>query len=109
LRHRKPENWIAAVDRDGDGIAAETALSRAGQASEALLMGLRLTEGVNLADIGERFGFGAADLIDAGKLALHLRLGLVRQEGPRLRVTAAGMPLLDALLADLVSDALVTA
>ena len=109
LRHKKPENWLAAVARSGHGIAEETGLAPATQASEALLMGLRLSEGVDLADIGARFGFAPAELIDARKLPLHLRLGLVRQEGSRLIVTPAGMPLLDALLADLVSEALVSA
>jgi oxygen-independent coproporphyrinogen-3 oxidase len=109
LRHKKPGDTVAAVARSGHGIAEETGLAPATQASEALLMGLRLSEGVDLADIGARFGFAPAELIDARKLPLHLRLGLVRQEGSRLIVTPAGMPLLDALLADLVSEALVSA
>ncbi|MDP3675240.1 MAG: radical SAM family heme chaperone HemW [Novosphingobium sp.] len=107
LRHKKPENWIEAVARKGNGLHSETALQPAEQAAEALLMGLRLAEGVNLGEIGVRFGFTAAALIDPAKAALYDRLGLVEREGDRLTVTPAGMPLLDALLAELVAPALV--
>ena len=109
LRHKKPENYLAAVARQGHGLQDERALSKSEQASEALLMGLRLAEGVDLAALGSRFGFAPDHLIDADKLALHQRLGLARREGDRVVVTPAGMPLLDALLADLVPGDLVAA
>ena len=108
-RHKKPENYLAAVARQGHGLQDERALSKSEQASEALLMGLRLAEGVDLAALGNRFDFAPEHLIDADKLALHQRLGLARREGDRVIVTPAGMPLLDALLADLVPADLVAA
>ena len=109
LRHKKPENYLAAVARQGHGLQDERALGKSEQASEALLMGLRLAEGVDLAALGSRFGFALDHLIDADKLALHQRLGLAQREGDRVIVTPAGMPLLDALLADLVPADLVAA
>jgi oxygen-independent coproporphyrinogen-3 oxidase len=109
VRHKKPENWLAAVEHGGSGLAEQTPLSRATQAVEALLMGLRLTEGVDLADLGARFGFSSATLLDPRKLALHERLGLVRRERDRVVVTEAGMPLLDAMLGELVAPELVAA
>jgi len=109
LRHKKPENYLAAVARQGHGLQDERALEKSEQASEALLMGLRLSEGVDLTALGSRFGFAPEHLIDAEKLALHQRLGLTRREGDRVVVTPAGMPLLDALLADLVPADLVAA
>ena len=109
LRHKKPENYLAAVAKQGNGLQDERALGQSEQASEALLMGLRLAEGVDLASLGGRFGFVPERLIDADKLALHQRLGLARREGDRIVVAPAGMPLLDALLADLVPADLVAA
>ena len=109
LRHRKPENYLAAVARQGHGLQEARALGQSEQASEALLMGLRLAEGVELAALGSRFGYEPEQLVDADKLALHERLGLARREGDRIVVTPAGMPLLDALLADLVPADLVSA
>ena len=57
---RSPENWLAAIERQGDGIAETRALPLREQASEALLMGLRLAEGVDLAAKAARFGVSAS-------------------------------------------------
>ena len=109
LRHKKPENWLAAVAGRGNGLKEERPLGAREQASAALLMGLRLDEGVDLAALSARFAIPASELIDRKKLALHESLGLARSDGSRIGVTPQGMPLLDALLGDLVPEALVAA
>jgi len=91
VRHRKPENWLAAVARNGHGAQSEEALPEAARASEALLMGLRLREGVDLARIGREW-------VDAEAVARLAGQGLMAVDGDRLRVTGAGMLLLDAIL-----------
>ena len=108
-RHRKPENWLAAVERNGHGLQEERVLGRNEQASEALLMGLRLREGVDLTDLSARLGVDRSALLDKDK-ALHLQsLGLLEVADTRVTVTEAGMPLLDALLGELVPAGLVEA
>jgi oxygen-independent coproporphyrinogen-3 oxidase len=72
-------------------------------------MGLRLAEGVDLARLSQRFGIPPGELIDPAKLALYERLGLAWRVGKRIGVTPQGMPLLDALLGELVPAALVAA
>ena len=107
VRHKKPENYLTALANQGHGIAEARALDSREQASEALLMGLRLREGVDLGIIGSRFDVMPTALVDAGKLALYRDLGLVWYDGERLGVTPQGMPLLDALLGELVQADLV--
>jgi oxygen-independent coproporphyrinogen-3 oxidase len=109
VRHKKPENWLAAVSERCHGIAKERNLGTQEQASEALLMGLRLAEGVDLAVLSRRFGIPLPELVDRERVAFYASLGLVRQDGSRLVVSDAGMPLLDALLGELVPGALVAA
>ena len=109
VRHKKPENWLAAVSERGHGIAEERKLGTQEQASEALLMGLRLAEGVDLAALSRRFGIPLPELVDRERVAFYASLGLVRQDGSRLVVSEAGMALLDALLGELVPGALVAA
>ena len=99
-RRRKPENWLAAIDRNGHGIESEEALGPRTRGVEALLMGLRLTEGLDLHRI--RALAGGAELIDARALAMLKGQGLVAMNGTRLRVTETGAPLLDAILRELV-------
>ncbi len=108
-RHKKPENWLAAVAEHGHGVAEQYVLGPSALASEALLMGLRLNEGIDLAALAHRFELRTGEMIDQRRLALHQSLGLVWQEGSRIGITEAGMPLLDALLGELVSDTLVAA
>ncbi|MDE8651937.1 radical SAM family heme chaperone HemW [Novosphingobium album (ex Liu et al. 2023)] len=107
-RHRKPENWLEAIAALGNGIAEARPLGRAEQASEAMLMGLRLGEGVDLAAMAARFGLAEAELCDPAKRDFYRRQGLVWRQGERIGVTEAGMPLLDALLGELVPAALVS-
>lgn len=109
LRHRKPENWLDAVERKGDGTREVRGLKVEEQATEALLMGLRLAEGVDLQLLSQRFNFTPDQLIDRNKLTLYKSLDLVWEQGPVVGVTDAGMPVLDALLGELVDNALVMA
>jgi coproporphyrinogen III oxidase-like Fe-S oxidoreductase len=109
VRHKKPENFLAAVARQGDGIAEARALAVPDQAAEALLMGLRLTEGVDLAALSARFGLPPGGLVDQRAVARLVGLGLVWADGTRIGVAPPGRGVLDALLAELVADTLVSA
>jgi len=102
VRHKKPENWIGAVARNGHGLQVEEPLAPHTRATEALVMGLRLTEGVDLARIAALAG-GTAPIDDAAVARLEAQ-GLVAREPDRLRVTAAGALLLDAILVEVVRD-----
>ncbi|QZP07117.1 radical SAM family heme chaperone HemW [Caenibius sp. WL] len=109
VRHRKPENWLEAIAANGHGIAEQRTLPLPEQASEALLMGLRLREGIEPAVLATRFGLAPEALIDQARFAFYADQGLCWREGARIGVTEAGMPLLDALLAELVPAELVSA
>jgi len=108
LRHKKPENWLDQVASAGHGIKETRSLDLAEQASEGLLMGLRLAEGINAAQFGERFGFRTADMIDAQRFKLMQDLGLAWAEKGRIGLTARGMPVLDGLLGEIVKTELVS-
>lgn len=108
VRHRKPENFLSAMKAQGHGIGEARRLDRGEQASEALLMGLRLAEGIDLAALARRFDGTPSALVDETKLALYRDLGLVWMDRERIGVTPRGMPLLDALLGEVVRTDLVT-
>jgi len=99
-RHRKPENWMAALAAQGHGIEEELPLPADERMTEALMMGLRLAEGVHLRALGERLGVEA--VVDRKAAARMQAQGLVRLEGERLTVTPEGMLLLDGILAALL-------
>ncbi len=109
VRHKKPENFLKAVAKQGNGIAEARMLAIPDQAAEALLMGLRLTEGLDLASLSARFALPRAGLIEEAALARLVGLGLMWTEDTRIGVAPAGRGVLDALLGEVVADALVVA
>jgi oxygen-independent coproporphyrinogen-3 oxidase len=101
-RHRKPENFLSAVKRNGHGAQSEDALTPAEKAREALLMGLRLETGINLTHIAHKTGQSEDQLVDTAAIAQLTQHGLVRQDGANLRILPDGMLLLDRILAEIV-------
>ncbi|MBC7985838.1 MAG: coproporphyrinogen III oxidase [Sphingomonadaceae bacterium] len=102
-RRRKPENWIAAVAREGHGIEAEEPLDVEARAIEALLMGLRLGEGVQAEHFEARTGIALSDALDHPAVERCAALGLITADDPGVRCTEAGFAVLDALLAEIVA------
>jgi oxygen-independent coproporphyrinogen-3 oxidase len=100
VRHRKPENFLSAVARNGHGMVEEEALSAEESAAEALVMGLRLAEGLDPDALANRFGRPLIDEAATGRLA---QLGLVERRPGLLRVEPAGRLLLDRILAEVAA------
>jgi oxygen-independent coproporphyrinogen-3 oxidase len=97
-RHRAPEEWAGRVERDGHGTATTETLSPAERAREALLMGLRLAEGVDPARLEARSGLALADALEPGMLEACLDAGYLEWRAGRLAATAEGRLRLDAML-----------
>jgi oxygen-independent coproporphyrinogen-3 oxidase len=101
-RHRAPEEWLARVARDGHAVVEEEALTPRDRAREALLMGLRLAEGIDRARIEARSGLRFAEAVDLRVLEALIGEGLLERRGARVAATAAGLLRLDALLPALI-------
>ena len=98
-RHRAPEEWLARVERDGHAVTEEEALSPRDRAREALLMGLRLAEGVDPARLAARSGLTLAESVDPAMLAACLDEGYLEWGAAgRLVATEEGRMRLDAML-----------
>lgn len=102
-RHRKPENFMSAVARNAHGLQVEEPLDPATQAMEALLMGLRLREGVDMSALSDRFSIDSGDLIDWTAVDKLETLGFVHRADRHVSVTSKGFPLLDAILPQIVA------
>lgn len=102
-RHKKPENFLSGIERNAHGIVSEDALDAPSRATEALLMGLRLAEGVDLTRLSKRTQVAADALLDLHAVDKIARLGLIQRVGDHVTVTPQGMPLLDAILPQIVN------
>jgi oxygen-independent coproporphyrinogen-3 oxidase len=97
---KRPEAWLMRVESLGHGLVTDEALTPEQTADEFLLMGLRLAEGVDPARYTRL----------AGRPINPRRIAVLRDEGAvettasgMLRVTLAGFPVLDAVVADLAA------
>lgn len=97
-RHRAPEIWADRVDRHGHGSTSETPVSPRDRGREALLMGLRLTAGLDEAEFLAATGVSLQDATDPAILAGCLEAGYLLHAGGRLIATPAGRQRLDAML-----------
>jgi putative oxygen-independent coproporphyrinogen III oxidase len=92
-----PERWLAAVEAAGQALLEDTLLTPAEAADEALLMGLRLSEGLDLADLHRLAGVRPR----AEAVARLARHGLIECKGARIRVMPAARLILNAIVVEL--------
>jgi oxygen-independent coproporphyrinogen-3 oxidase len=97
---RRPESWLMRVEASGHGVIEDETLLTSEQADEFLLMGLRLAEGID----PKRFTALSGHPLDAARIAALGAEGFVEATSDgHLRVTRAGFPILDAVVADLAA------
>jgi oxygen-independent coproporphyrinogen-3 oxidase len=101
-RHRAPEAWAERVERDGHGIVEEVGLEPQQRAQEMLLMGLRLSEGIDPGRFQARTGMPLAAALDESVLRQAIDERYLEWRNGRLCTLPAGRLRLDALLAAMV-------
>ena len=101
VRHRKPENFLSALARNGNGIAEEAMLTPTEAADEALVMGLRLREGIDGAAIADRFGLRS--ILDWPRVDRLVASGHLTRNGAHVALTPPGRLLLDSILGEIAA------
>ena len=97
---KRPEAWLMRVEANGHGVITDDVLNREERADEFLLMGLRLAEGID----PKRYAALSGRALDERRIALLREEGVITTDAEgRLRVTQAGFPVLDAVVADLAA------
>ena len=88
------------VEATGHGVVTDDLLNSEERADEFLLMGLRLTEGID----PKRYAALSGRALDPDRIAVLREEGAIAVDPDgRLRVTQAGFPVLDAVVADLAA------
>jgi putative oxygen-independent coproporphyrinogen III oxidase len=96
---KSPEGWLAEVEARGHGLASDDVLSAEEAAEEYLLMGLRLSEGIDLNRLAaiDRRG------LDQDRVSALARQGLLVRDGNRLAATPKGRLVLNRLILELAA------
>jgi oxygen-independent coproporphyrinogen-3 oxidase len=95
---KSPEAWLAQVETNGHGIETDEALTREQAADEYLLMGLRLSEGIDLAGLAAIGG----SLAETRLAALEAD-GLLTRHSDRVAATPKGRLVLERLILELAA------
>ncbi|PHS39687.1 MAG: coproporphyrinogen III oxidase [Robiginitomaculum sp.] len=96
----KPKDYIDSVKSQGHGLAERETLSSQAWAEEYVLMGLRITGGINLSRYREISGQKLAP----ETIAEFEKLGLLQTSEDRLSATPKGRMVLDSLCNQLLQD-----
>ncbi len=101
-QHRAPEAWLEAVERHGHATRARDPVPAETRLEELLMMGLRLTEGVDRAAFRRETGREPEQVLDSERLAMLIEGGFLELDEIGLRATAEGRLRLNALLGRLL-------
>ena len=93
-----PEAWLSRVEQTGSGETTRRVLDTEEVVDELVLMGLRLRDGIDLAQL-KSFGWQP----DQGRLSELSDLGFVSESQELLAVTETGRPLLNAVIERLLT------
>ena len=99
INHRSVTTWIRRVLAGESPIAESECLSDEDRAREALVVGLRTSDGVCNEEFQERFGFAIRDLA-TDAVERHSAAGLLEVRDGRLRLTREGRFVADAVIVD---------
>jgi len=95
---RAPADWLAGVAAEGHAVIECTPVAPPDQATEYMLMAMRLAEGADLARHARLAGAG----IDPARIDALAAQGLLARHGPRLAATPRGRIVLNRVLAELL-------
>jgi oxygen-independent coproporphyrinogen-3 oxidase len=101
-RHAEPKTWLAAVAKQGHGTSEQTELLNPERIAELLLMGLRLTTGLDRSRFLAQTGIEIEKALNAEALAELSNMGWLTCDDAGLRATEKGFPLLNELIGKLL-------
>jgi oxygen-independent coproporphyrinogen-3 oxidase len=101
--HRNPDRWLQQVLGTAHGRAEETIIDAETAMREALMMGLRLTAGIDKAAWGAKFAAPLDDYVAQQKRSILADEGLILDDKSRLCATPDGLQRLNAVLGYLLT------
>jgi len=99
---KSPERWLESVSTTGNGVETWQEIDKKEENAERVMMGLRLTDGINFQEFKEKTGVEFLDAVHAPKYALYVQKKLLQNTKKGVSVTLEGRLVLNRLTADLL-------
>ncbi|HEU5046621.1 MAG TPA: radical SAM family heme chaperone HemW [Rickettsiales bacterium] len=101
---KSPERWLEQVERTGAGLSIQTEIPAEESLEEAVLMGLRLSDGINYRKWQERTGLDLHAALSPVAIQRLQTAGLVEADAQRIRTTPEGRLLLNSVTRELLAE-----
>jgi oxygen-independent coproporphyrinogen-3 oxidase len=98
-----PEAWLAAVERAGNGTAETSLVVGRDLVEEALMMGLRLADGIDRTQFAQATGADPVTALGEARLGPLLAAGYLDVDATHFKATPAGRQRLNAVLKHLIA------
>lgn len=96
---RQPDTYLRLMAEQGQAFSLNEAIPATKGLQEAVFLGLRLTEGIDLDSLEKTFGKPAyQQAVEAVELALLLERGFLKRNTTRLTLSDSGWPRLNSIL-----------
>lgn len=104
MQNKKPETWLKNAKANGYATKDHIRLNSTEMAEEMIMMGLRLTEGIDLKSFEKRIGQPLGNFTESDQVDLMIAQGFLEQAYPnRLQLTEKGRPLLNQILGQILA------
>ena len=97
-----PKAWLAMVEAKGHAGEAMDPVAARERADEMVMMGLRLSEGLDIDAVARRTGVAASAILAPEPVERLIASGHLARDGPVIRATDKGVPVLNSVLAELL-------
>ena len=102
--HQAPLKWLDLIEEQGSGAHAFVALSNSDKFTEALMMGLRLHEGISLDHLSAQADDDWCNLLDMKKVGIARDEGWLKYDDRRMCLSQEGMLRLNSLVPYILKD-----
>ncbi len=100
---KRPEDWLDRVEGFGHGTLELEHIDASDRMVEAIMMGLRLTDGIEVKTLEDRFGGKVEDIISLEAKDDLIASGHLDADLGRLKLTHKGRPLLNFIIGKLIA------
>lgn len=97
--HRAPDIWLDKVDNQGHGMHPFEPVAPLAKYQEALMMGMRLREGLPLSRLVDAYGAPIDDILSKDRVTTLVKEGILEDYQDMLKTTPQGFKCLNAVLA----------
>jgi putative oxygen-independent coproporphyrinogen III oxidase len=102
----KPEKWLAQVKLNGNAIHQSQKLSISEMATEYILMGLRLRDGLSMSDFKHKFDHSLMPFLNQDKLQYFALQDLLEYSQDHIKLKPRGKIILDHIACEILTKVL---